>query len=442
MADVLVVDDDQSVATAFQNFLGFDGHDCRLASDADEAVRLIGERPPTVVLMDIKMPGTDGLKALDEIRRKFPDVFVVMMTGYGTSQTSIDAMRSGAFDYLTKPLDLQQIREVIKRALAAHESRRQASPVAAEPDGAARLIGNTPQMLEVYKTIGRLAAVEVPALVVGEEGTGKRLVVATIHESGARCDQPFVAIDCATWSEGAIESAVFGQENGTIHLANIDALPVALQHRIAAGLGEDRPRHTVGHRLRARVIGSTTADLTRSETFARELYAALALITLELPPLRTRRADIPLLVRHFITRFNAQFERTIAAMDDEVLALLDDYSWPGNVAELERVIKRGCILARGDVITRDDISESLSRRRLPGRRDLESALSVAAKTALQERLVDAPGGNASAYHDIIDIVETALVQEALSVTHGNQVKASAILGVNRATLRKKMPGDS
>jgi len=165
-------------------------------------------------------------------------------------------------------------------------------------------------------------------------------------------------------------------------------------------------------------------------------------VTVKLPPLRERRDDIPLLVRHFIQRFNVEFDRTIAGTDDRVLGVLQDYSWPGNVGELETVVKRGCILARSDVITVDEIGDRLGERRAVTRGDAESSLAAAAKTALQERLVSsADDASASPYHDIIDVVETTLVQEALKITNGNQVKAAAVLGVNRATLRKKISED-
>lgn len=446
MADILVVDDDQSVAAAFEQFLSFEGHDQRLASNAEDALRLIRERPPAVVMLDVRMPGVDGLQALEEIRREFPDVLVVIMTAHGTSQTSIDAIRAGAFDYLTKPLDLDEIRGVIRKALAARLTRQSAEGVEVEAERTPRLVGNTPAMLDVYKMIGRLAAIDVPALLTGEESAGKELVAATIHDNSSRRDQRFVSIDCATASSETIESELFGRAKGTLYLANVEALPSALQVRLAGALADDRPRQAGDTRLGVRVMASSTADLTElteSDAFNRDLHAAIAIVTMTLPPLRARRDDIPLLARHFIQRFNVQFERTITGWEDGVQERLQEYPWPGNVGELERVIKRGCILARSDVITDDDIRESLNRRRLPGRRDVESALTQAARTALQERLVDASASSsASVYHDIIDMVETALVQEALVVTHGNQVRASTILGVNRATLRKKMPAGS
>jgi len=385
------------------------------------------------------------LSALKQIRSTFPDIYVVMMTGYGTSQTSIDAIRSGAYDYLTKPLDLDEIRAVVRKALETQQTRTSAEqPTTAEP--LPRLVGSTPAMREVYKTIGRLAVIDVPALVVGEHGTGKQLVVATIHENSARADRPFRVIDCATPNDAAIEDVLFDDSRGTVQLAQIETLSASLQARLARALGDTMARNSSGDQLTNRVIATSEGDLgalAQAGSFNRELHAALSVVTVKLPPLRERREDVPLLVRHFIQRFNVEFDRAIAGADDRVLAVLQDYSWPGNVAELETVVKRGCILAPSEVITVDEVGDKLGERRAVSRRDAESALAFAARTALQERLVNAPeSASVSAYHDIIDVVESTLVQEALKITNGNQVKAAAVLGVNRATLRKKIPDAS
>jgi two-component system nitrogen regulation response regulator GlnG len=301
-------------------------------------------------------------------------------------------------------------------------------------------------MRDVYKVLGRLAAIDVPAVVVGEHGTGKQLVIATIHDNSPRRDRPFVSIDCAAVPEAALEAELFEHATGTVQLAAVEALPLSLQARLSRALGENtRGLASATPRLQARVIASTDQELSglvASGAFSRELYQALAVITLNLPPLRDRRHDIPLLVRHLIQRFNADLNRTIRGVDDTVARMLQEHDWPGNVGELETVIKRACILARGDVITTDEIGRTLAGEALPARQDVESALVRSVRTALQERLVDSSSDEtASAFHDIVDFVETTLVKEALAITSGNQLKAAGLLGVNRATLRKKMPGD-
>ena len=326
MADILVVDDDQSVASAFESFLSFDGHTCRLASNAEEAMHLIAARRPALVMMDVRMPGVDGLSALKQIRSAFPDIYVVMMTGYGTSQTSIDAIRSGAYDYLTKPIDLEEIRAVIRKALEAQQIRTSAEGAAvATAEALPRLVGSTPAMRDVYKTIGRLAGIDVPALVVGEHGTGKQLVTSAIHENSSRAEHPFKVLDCATLDERSIEQAMFDGSLGTVQLSQVEKLSAALQVRIARALDDTLARHAGADRLTARVIASTESDLSvlaQSGSFNRELHAALSVVTVTLPPLRERGDDIPLLVRHFIQRFNVEFDRAIAGADDRVLAVL------------------------------------------------------------------------------------------------------------------------
>lgn len=446
MADILIVDDDRSVATAFQHFLNYEGHECRLASSAVDAMQLIDERKPNLVMMDVRMPGVDGLQALEQIRATFPDVYVVIMTAYGTSQTSIDAIRSGAFDYLTKPLDLDQLRGVIRKALSAQQTRTAGPQEGELPESAASvvLVGESPAMLEMYKMIGRLATNKVPALVVGERGTGKQLVIATIHDNSPQRAQPLVVLDCTTVTEAAFERELFAPEAGTIQLAHVAALSPAMQSRLARALNE-RNRSSAGSpRIDARILASAEDDLgeaIRGGQFSRELYDALAVITLEVPPLRARREDIPLLVRYFIQRFNSELSRSIKGIDEAGIRQLQGHSWPGNVGELERVIKRACIVATSDVLTVDDIG-NLSESRF-SQADVESVLARSVRTALQERLVGPSEDEPSPFHAIVDLVETTLVHEALAITGGNQVKAAEILGVNRATLRKKMaPGNT
>ncbi|MGE0593048.1 MAG: sigma-54-dependent transcriptional regulator [Vicinamibacterales bacterium] len=446
MADILVVDDDQAVASAFERFLRHEGHVCRVASSAEDAEREMAAHDPDLVVMDIRMPGVDGLEALARLRSRFPQVDVVMMTAYGTSQTSIDAIRAGAFDYLTKPLDLDQLRTVIGQALTARAGRNHVEVTeggAGEP--AVSLVGETPSMLAVYKMIGRLSVNDVPALVLGERGTGRQLVVRTIHDNSDRRHLPFVSLDCASSPEAAIATELFGQGAGTVHLASVHALPVALQQRLALALEHARAGG-YGPKLHARVLASTDHDLAgevQAGRWNRALFEALSLITLQLAPLRDRRDDIPVLVRHFIYRFNEELNRTIRGVDEQVLRKLRDHAWPGNVGELESVIKRASIVTRSDVITLEDVGDVLAGSRFSGRLDAESALCRAARLSLQERLVESSrSADASVFHDIVDLVEATLVKEALAITNGNQVKAAEVLGVNRATLRKKIVSEN
>lgn len=437
MAEILVVDDDAAVASALERFLDAEGHQARVTSSVEEGLDAVATKRPDVVMMDIRMPGVDGLTGLTEMQQRYPGLCVVMMTGYGTSQTSIDAMRAGAFDYITKPPDLDELRRLIARALAsgapiedAGEHREPVKP---------SLVGETPAMAELYKMIGRLAKNDVPALFVGEHGTGKSLAIAMLHDSSARGHEALVLIDCAM-PEAALDAALFRDHTGTIHLASVEAMPMSIQVRLAHAISDDRVRST--ERIRARVVASTSADLVaavNAGTFSRDLYDLISLITIHLPPLRDRRDDLPLLIRHFIRTINAKLNRNIRGVDDQAARKLQEHAWPGNIAELERVLTRAAILAGRDIITANDIAfltDSVFQVGTEGR----SGLQRAVRAALHERLVEAPN-DASVFHHIVEAVETALVKEALAITNGNQVKASDLLGLNRATLRKKAPSE-
>jgi len=440
MADILVVDDDASVAGALRRFLEIEGHACRVASNAADGLAGIAERRPDLVMMDIRMPGVDGLEALDQVQAKYPGLCVVMMTGYGTSQTSIDAMKAGAFDYFTKPPDLDALRRLIARAV---DSGQSVSDEAGDADSPTpHLVGDTPAMAELYKMIGRLAKNDVPALFVGEHGTGKSLAVAMLHDSSARRHDALVRVNC-TIPAPALESAIFADLTGTLHLSNIEAMPAALQARLARALSDsDRARRST-ERIRARVLASTSADLAAEVTsgaFNRELYDLISLITIHIPPLRERKDDLPLLIRHFIRSINAKLNRSIKGVDEQASRRLQEHRWPGNSGELERVLTRAAIVGGGDVITSNDLA-FLTDSVFQAGTDGATALDRAVRAALQERLVDSPKGEVSLFHQIVDVVETALVKEALTITHGNQVKASELLGMNRATLRKKAPAE-
>ncbi len=436
MADILVIDDDQSIARAFERFLKHDKHEYRVASSAEEGLRLLAERVPDLVFLDVRMPGVDGLQALPMMRAQYPAADVVIMTAHGNSKTLIEAMRAGAFDLLPKPLDVDQLRGIIGKVTAAQAVRAKvaAAGEADEFEGSA-LVGDSPAMLDVFKLIGRLATLDVPALVAGERGTGKRMVVAAIHSNSARAGSPLTVIDCGGPDlADEMQPLVDRMLTGTVHLSNVDALPARDQSRLAALL---RDRSSVQP---ARLIASTGLDLAelvdRTE-FNRDLFEELAVITLHLPALRERRDDIPLLVSFLLRRLSRELGRSVQGVDAAVTRQFREHSWPGNIAELSNVLRRAGILSSTGVITPDDLGDSLSVRRDSVRRSSDSSLARAAREALRERLATAAGPDASAYHDVISVVEDALVQEALDITDGNQVKAAELLGVNRTTLRKK-----
>jgi DNA-binding NtrC family response regulator len=441
VADILVVDDDRLSADALKQFLSGELHEIRVATTAQAALKAIADRLPDLVLMEVRLPDADGVHTLQDMRGRFQGLSVVMMTAYGTSQTSIDAFRAGAFECLTKPLSLDEVRGVIGKALAAQRisPADDFTPEDWSAGAPVTLVGKAPAMLEVYKLIGRLALNDVPALISGERGTGKQLVAETIHANSTRRELPFSALDCATLTESAI-GEIFSDEVGTLLLANVEAMPAPLQSRVVRALGDGRA--IPGLRVNARVLASTERDLgefVRQGTFNRELFEILSVITIHVPPLRERRDDIPQLVAHLIQRANVELHRSIKGVDAEVAGELQEHSWPGNVRQLESVIRRASILSRGDVITQEDLGQTVTRGAFPPRDEADAALRMAATAALHDRLLaNKDGTDSSVFHDVVTLVEATLVDEALAMTNGNQVKASEILGVNRATLRKKM----
>lgn len=437
MADILVIDDDLSIARSFERFLTHEKHSFRIAGGAEEGLRFIAERAPNLIFMDVRMPGLDGIQALPLIRERCPDADVVIMTAYSSSQTSIDAMRAGAFDLLIKPLGLDQLKAIIARVIEAQRvrARLEADPVSAGDDGAPSLVGESPQMHAVFKVIGRLATLDVPALIVGERGTGKRVVVATIHTNSPRRDQALTVIDCRG-SEGAAElqAVLDGSVTGTVQLVSVEALSVRDQAKLAGLL------QASGQPASARVMASTEMDLpdlVRRGEFNRDLHESIGVVTLRLPPLRERRDDIPRLVDALLRRLSSELGRQVRGVDNHVQRLFREHPWPGNIIELSNVLRRAAILSATDVIAVDDLGDSLALPRQPVRRSIDTDLGRAAREALAARLAAGVAPNESPYHDVVTVVEEALVLEALDMTHGNQLKAAELLGVNRTTLRKR-----
>ena len=460
MARILVVDDDETICSAFEQFLAEEGHTPAIASTGEDAIEQAEAEPPDLVIMDLRMPGMDGLAALEKLRELDPSLYIVLMTAFGTSQTSIEAMRLGAYDYLEKPLDLDVVKAVIEKALAAKDASRH---VGEGPSDDARyalvnLVGKHPKMQEAYKLIGLLATNDVPALFIGERGTGKHLVAKTVHFNSERKDAPCVSIDCRVLRGDVLAVELFGRsmgedtfpgkldaaEGGTLFLDNIDALDPALQTRLVRLLNEKSFERVAGvARLVAdvRVLAGTEKDLAeevRSGVFAEDLYDRLTLVSIHLPPLRERPEDIPALVTHFVQHSSAELGKTIKGVDQRALERLEARAWTGNVGELESAIRRASILTRGEVLTLDDLADSLEKPP-PSWEQTESALEQAVKITLRQRLTDISAKTSeSPFHDIVEIAEEILVSEALTFTSGNQVKATELLGLNRTTLRKKM----
>ena len=462
MSKILVVDDEEKVCWAFEQFFKEEGHTTVIASNAQEAIEKLTSEMPELVIMDIKMPGQmDGLDALAEMKRLDPDVYVIIMTAYGTMQTAIKAMQSGAYDYIVKPLDLDQVKLVIEKALKAHKQSQELAFLRSEVMGKYQkdnIIGNSPKMQEIYKLIGTLTTNDVTVLIEGETGVGKELVAKAIHYNSNRSDKPFIAVNCAALTESLLESELFGHDkgsftgaiiqkqgkfevvqDGTILLDEIGDISPNMQTRLLRIL-DKREYERVGSnkplKMNARIIALTNRDLSaevKAGNFRADLYYRLRVMYIHIPPLRERKEDIPLLVRYFIDMSNENLGKHIKDVNDRVMDILMDYDWRGNVRELENIIKSAVVLCKGDIILPEYLPDSIKES--PSQTSSYSVLDSAINSSFVEKI---RSGSRNPYDEITEHVSNYLVQMALGQSDQNQVKAASILGISRTTLRKKM----
>ena len=462
-ARILVADDEDSLRWVLEKGLRGVGYDVTSVKDGEEAVRVFEAQPFDLVFLDVRMPGLDGLTALERIRDLRPDVYVIVMTAHGSMDTAIKAMQRGAYDYLNKPFDLDEVLLLSERALAASRLTQEVARLRtglAEVREFSALIGRHPRMQDVYKTIGRIAGTDVTVLLRGESGTGKELVARAIHHYSRRSGRPFVAVSCAAIPGTLLESEMFGHERGaftdakerrlgkfelahggTLYLDEIGDTPVDLQTKLLRALQERTIERVGGHEsiaIDVRVLAATNRDLEalmKEGRFREDLYYRLNVVTVNLPPLRERRRDIPLLVEHFLAKHVEQLgERGVAP---EALDRLVGYEWSGNVRELENVVQRAMVMATAGVILPEHLPIG----------PVSAAASVAVDATLEEiierKLMECVRGlrersSANLYDLVVGLVEKPLLRAVLRETGGNQVRAAQILGINRNTLRKKL----
>ena len=462
-ARILIADDEDSLRWVLEKGLRGVGYDVTSVKDGEEAVRVFEAQPFDLVFLDVRMPGVDGLAALARIREIRADATVVVITAHGTMDTAIQAMQRGAYDYLNKPFDLDEVLLLSERALAASRLTQEVARLRtglAEVREFSALIGRHPRMQDVYKTIGRIAGTDVTVLLRGESGTGKELVARAIHHYSRRSGRPFVAVSCAAIPGTLLESEMFGHERGaftdakerrlgkfelahggTLYLDEIGDMPVDLQTKLLRALQERTIERVGGHEsiaIDVRVLAATNRDLEalmKEGRFREDLYYRLNVVTVNLPPLRERRRDIPLLVEHFLAKHVEELgERGVAP---EALDRLVGYDWPGNVRELENVVQRAMVMATAGVILPEHLPIG----------PVSAAASVAVDATLEEiierKLMECVRGlrersSANLYDLVVGLVEKPLLRAVLRETSGNQVRAAQILGINRNTLRKKL----
>lgn len=453
---VLVVEDETILGDSISTYLGRHGCTVTVARSGEAAVRVAEDASPDVAVVDIRLPGMDGLEVLRNVRGVSSVTEVIMMTAHASVASAVEAMKLGAFDYLTKPLDLEELRVVVDKALAHQRMRRELSYLKARDETGGRLaeiLGDSPQIRSLRQQIERIAALESPeggaptVLILGETGSGKQMVARAIHYQSPRSSGPFVEINCAAIPASLLEAELFGYEKGaytdartakpglleaadggTLFLDEIGHMDPAIQVKLLKAIEEKSVRRVGGLRTKtfnARIIAATNRDLEAAIAegeFRLDLYYRIKALTIEVPPLRTRGADITLLARHFLDRFSRQYGLPVKDLAREAEALLLAYPWPGNVRELAHVMERAVLLHVEPTVHPQQLGLSGGKAEAP----------LVVRTGGEVQVDFSSGGI------VLDEVERQLIAEALRAAGWNRTRAAQLLGISKETLRYRI----
>ncbi len=463
MAGILIVDDDPQLRSSFEKLLASEGHQVRTANSGEAGLEAVREEMPDLVVMDVRMPGMDGLEAFEAMRQVDPKIVAIIVTAFGDMETAIRATKLGAYDYVLKPFEIPDFLSLVARALEAGRFMRAkvAMSQAVSMDSEDALIGSSRAMQEIYKAIGRAAPTEATVLVRGESGTGKELVARALYQHSTRADKPFLVINCVAIPETLLESELFGYEKGaftgavnrrvgkveqasggTLFLDEIGDMPLSIQAKILRLLQEKMIDRLGGRQhipVDVRIIAATNRDLEAAVAegrFREDLYYRLKVVMLQLPPLRERREDIRALSDYFLARFARELGMENPGLSREALSMLERHSWPGNVRELSNALHKALIFNRGGPINAEDLVAAVG----------EDGGSLAANSpeANEEHIRSfvrrAMGGQPrdDLYESLVDIMGRMVVQEALEATDGNRTRAAKLLGISRPTLLAKI----
>lgn len=469
MEKLLLIDDEPGIRSTIQSILQSDELQVFVAADAVEGLHLMKKECPPIVMLDIRLGSDSGLDVFEQLRLINPRVLVIFITGHGSSETAIETMKLGAYDYLVKPLDLDELSSTVEQARKI--CRQMYTPAAInmsfpEEAGSDRLIGSGPAMQSVCKQIGRVAPQDVNVLILGESGTGKELIARAIYQHSRRSQAPFLAINCAAIPETLLESELFGHEKGaftgadhrrigkfeqchrgTILLDEVGDMPLSTQARILRLLQDGQFQRVGGNEtltVDVRVIAATNQlveTMISDGRFRQDLYYRLRGVTITLPPLRERVEDIPELAHYLMFRFNQQLRTTVQSIAPEALAKLQAHRWPGNVRELQSVIREALIVSTGPILlpeflpleNRLDAFEDLLPNTTPPApgSDAWQELGRFVEQTLSEETADA-------YRKAIQRFDQLVVMQAMNLANGMQSRASEILGLSRPTLRSKL----
>jgi len=452
MARILIVDDEVNMRWALEKALSKEGHRIVTATDGTAGLQVVLEDPPELVLCDLKMPGIDGIQLLSRLREIHPSLPVIMITGYGTVETAVQAMKLGAADFILKPFDLEAVRIAVSKALGMEKLKEEVRFWRQEARGAvpAGLIGRSLPMQELLQLVQLVAPTSATVLIVGESGTGKELVAQAIHQLSPRQDQPLIKVNCAALPENLLESEFFGHEKGaftgaaarklgrferadqgTIFLDEIGEITPAMQVKLLRVIQEkeiERVGGTETHKIDVRIITATNRDLkaeVQAGRFREDLYYRLKVVPVEVPPLRKRSDDIPELATYFVQRFGNELGKGQIRISVETMELLQRYSWPGNVRELQNVIERAVILCTEPIIVPEllplEVLSPGSEHEGEGNIEEDQSAITLPETGLD-----------------LEAVERSLIRQAIERAEGNQTQAARLLGISRYTLIYRM----
>jgi two-component system nitrogen regulation response regulator GlnG len=470
MPTLLLIDDEPVIQHAFRKAFHPPEYETRTARSAADGMEQLAASRPDAVVLDVHLPDADGLQAFEKIKQFDGRIPVILITGHGTTDLAIEAMKRGAFDYLLKPLQYDRLREVIARACASGRLMTVPAVVAeseAVPERADALVGRCDAVQEVYKAIGQVAGTDATVLITGESGTGKELVARAIYHHSRRSDKPFLAIHCGAIPETLVESELFGHEKGaftgadrrrigkfeqcaggTLFLDEVGEMPLLAQVKLLRVLQEQQFERVGGNetvRTDARVIAATNADLEQrvaAGRFRRDLYFRLNVFAIRLPPLRERGDDIELLTDYYLARFSREFNRPAPVVPPETRAALRRYSWPGNVRELQSALKQGVLRMTGAVLFPEFLSLPTAESRGPevelndrGSSASEPPPALDWSRFISDRLA---AGSHELYAESLELMERQLLGRILEQTGGNQLRAAELLGITRGSLRHKL----
>ncbi|QEL14093.1 sigma-54-dependent transcriptional regulator [Limnoglobus roseus] len=467
MPNLLVIDDEPVIQHAVRKAFHPPEYATASAVTAVDGLRQLAADPPDVVILDVHLPDADGLKAFDQVKAVNHRVPIILVTGHGTTELAIEAMKRGAFDYLLKPLRYDQLKEAVDKACASSRLMTVPAVVAdagTVPPQADALVGRSEAMQAVYKAIGRVADTDTTVLILGESGTGKELVARAVYQHSRRSRQPFLAINCGAIPENLIESELFGHEKGafsgaerkrigkfeqcrggTIFLDEVGEMPLLAQVKLLRLLQEQSFERVGGNETvttDVRVIAATNADLDKhvaAGRFRADLYFRLNVFPINLPPLRDRGADLDLLIDFYVGRYAAEFHRAVAVAPDETRAALRAYRWPGNIRELQSVLKQAILHSGGAILLPGDLSISAGATPLASPTEAGPASADARERVWDQYVATRLDSNSNnVYAECLEHLERELLTRTLQRTGGNQLRAAERLGITRGSLRFKL----